>query len=117
MRKIKKEAELYPDAWALIYQFDARTRNEHAQEVRYQLTMEDDIAMKNGWQRHFDKTRPWNSVWKRLVNSEESWWNKQLEQPGPNICLGFAQMNDYVGQDAPIATSSGLGPQSWVSAS
>ena len=41
MRKIKEAAELYPDAWALIYQFDTRTRNEHAQAVRYQLTVED----------------------------------------------------------------------------
>ena len=119
MRKIKEAAELYPDAWALIYQFDTRTRNEHAQGVRYQLTVEDEIAENNGWQRHFDRARPWHSVWKRLVNGEDSWWSRQLDKPCHNIyiCLGLARMDDYVGQDAPghvvdIAWTS----QPWVSA-
>ena len=106
LRKIKEAVETYPDAWALIYQFDTRTRNEHAQEVRYMLTQEDDIAKKNGWVRHFNKERPWNCVWKRLVHGEESWWNKQLEKPCHNICMGLAQMSDYIGHDAPIAGSS-----------
>ena len=78
MRNIKEAAEIYPGARALIYQFDTRTRHDHAQEVRYQLTMEDEVAQKNGWQRRFDKTRPWHFVWKRPVNGEDSWWKKAV---------------------------------------
>ena len=33
-----------------------------------------------------------------------------MDKPCHNICLGLARMDDYVGQDAPVASSSTPGP-------
>ena len=113
---------MYPDAWALTYQFNTRARNEHAQEVRYQLTIEDEVAQKNGWQRHFDKTRPWHSVWKRLVNGEDSWWNRQLGKTkhvttSASALLGWtttwARMRRSLHHRHPVLITLGFNAMTW----
>ena len=105
--KIFKFVDKAPaEAWALIYQVEARTRTEHALRVRRELEFKHEQALEYGWPTEFDKKRPWNAVWKQLVEGEEKWWNEELNEALMYMRTGVEAPLARVGSDQPISAPS-----------
>ena len=99
-RFIRELARKFPDAWAIIYQADVRTRREHAGRVKFDLMRKHEVATTNGWASDFKVDTPWDSVWHELVVGEKTWWDDQVKEPCRNIGYGVHRIENYVGGDA-----------------
>ena len=74
-RLIREFSIKYPEAWAVTYQADVRTRREHIKHMKYELTQRADRFEKNGWDPEFKREKPWDSVFFHLTsNTTESAW-------------------------------------------
>ena len=94
------------EAWALIYQVEARTRTEHAPRVRRQLESKHEQALEYGWPTDFDPKRPWNAVWRQLVEGEEKWWNEELNEALMYMRTGVESPLARVAADQPISSTA-----------
>ena len=50
----------------------------------------------------YDKARPWNCVWKRML-ADDAWWQKEVRWPGLLLTTRSASVLSLVDGDAPIA--------------
>ena len=94
------------EAWALIYQVEARTRTEHAPRVRRQLELKHEQALEYGWPTEFDPKRPWNAVWRQLVEGEDKWWNEELNEALMYMRTGVEAPLARVASDQPISSTA-----------
>ena len=63
-----------------------------------ELESEHAVAAKRGWASDFDPKRPWNAVWRRIVEGkhEELWWFRNVEKPATFITNRVASEGDYI---------------------
>ena len=114
-RLINTLAKTYPKCWALIYQADVRMRSEKVDDILDDLETEHAIAQKRNWDSDFDPKRPWNAVWRRIVEGkrEELWWFRNVEKPAMFITNDVAKEGDYIeGDFLPAPPSSSRSPLS-----
>ena len=107
--KIRTLSEKYPDAWAIVYQAEARTRREHATRVKHILISRHDQFVNNGWVDDFNPQQPWEAVWHQLASAGNKWWSDQVDTPCWSLALGIARMSSCVHGDAPPASSDAAG--------
>lgn len=79
-------------AWALLYQTDVRTRNEHFGRVKreaiasYNKTWDDLVAVigrteaRDKFVHAYDPNRPWDFVFGQVAK-EQKWWFEEFELP------------------------------------
>ena len=106
---IEDAAIRYPDAWALIYQADVRTRREHFKRVKYELSVKYMKYKKNGWDTEdlYDPKQPWEHVLRQITEGETVWWQKQLETPCWRFTSGMTPMAAFIGGDALTSSTTG----------
>ena len=78
---------------------EARTRTEHAPRVRRQLELKHEQALEYGWPTEYDTKRPWNAVWRQLVEGEDKWWNEELNEALMYMRAGVGAPLARVGSD------------------
>ena len=87
--------------WFLIYQADVRARREHMERIRRKVMLQIDMGASPP---EFDATKPWNFVWKAVVE-DEPFWNKQVKEPAILVLAKTSTLNAHLGGDA-LADSS-----------
>ncbi len=66
------------ETWSLLYQTDARARNEHLEHISLDLAREVEYATMAGTRVKWDTKRPWNEAFLRLVEcpTHQTWWDR-----------------------------------------
>jgi hypothetical protein len=109
-RWIIKLAAIYgPVVWHLLYQTDVRCRSELMQEVFQVLLAEHNAAKMSKMPTDFDPTKPWDAVWKRVLEMKD-WWVDEFERPAGLINAKVMGISAVIGGDVQIATSHHRAP-------
>jgi len=102
---IIKLASIYgPVVWHLLYQTDVRCRSELMQEVFQILLAEHNAAKMSKMPTDFDPIKPWDAVWKRVLEMKD-WWVDEFERPAGLINSKVMGIGAVIGGDVQIATS------------
>ena len=89
------------ECWALIYQADVRARLEQTERLRRIGADELEAATKAGGTHSFDKKKPWEWVWDKLVH-DQAFWHQELEEPALLILSKSAKVPQLVDDDAAV---------------
>ena len=90
--------------WALVYQTDVRARSERMQRLhmsvlkRHNEAVAADANAKTG----YEVKRPWNAVFKSVMD-DDTWWTRELYQPGLIIAAKIRGVASFIEGDATIA--------------
>jgi len=98
-----------PVVWHLLYQTDVRCRSELMQEVFQILLAEHNAARMSKMPSDFDPLKPWDAVWKRVLEMKD-WWNDEFERPAGLINSRVMAVGSAIGGDVQIATSHQRAP-------
>ena len=110
--KVKGYSDRYGvGVWHLIYQCEVRTRLEHFERIRRQgqVLLADALLVNPALDKStfsFQEDRPWNYVWKTVVE-DTPWWRETLEEPCLLVLARAANLASKLGNDAPIDTGDG----------
>ena len=101
-------SQLGASAWGLIYQADNRARYERL--LRIQIDVFSDVKEARESQPPrtvlgYDAERPWNLVWKRMVQDHD-WWQAEVSTPGLLLAVKAASLSSLLDGDAPISGAS-----------
>ena len=91
-----------PSVWHLLYQTDVRCRQELMQAVFQELLAAHSAAVMAKTHTDFDPTRPWDAVWKRVLEMKD-WWTDEFERPAGLIVTHVKGLNYGLGGDVQIA--------------
>lgn len=106
---IKLHDRYSPKTWPILYQADNRCRLEHMERTRRVLHAAHEEAVTAGGTTDYDDSRPWNSVFRRVV-ADEAYWRDQMAQPALLVLTKIAGMNEVVGPDTSINAASSSAP-------
>ena len=95
-----------PDCWALIYQADVRARREHLERLRRIAADHHSRGIIQGTTHPYDPNRPWDYVWKMLLN-DAAFWRKEVEDLSMLILNKVTNASSHVTGESPISLTPG----------
>ena len=97
-----------PRCWALIYQQEARFRQEKLVQVQRQEVADYELAVKESRSHPYDPLRPWDRCFEMATLSTYclNYWRENVEMPAVLILTNARQLGDYLDGDASVASSS-----------
>ena len=105
-KHIRRLSERYNKAsWALIYQADVRARLEHSERLLRQAKEDRNKAIALGNSHGLDLKRPWDFIWRQLVD-DYSFWQREVIEPALQLAVRSTSLHQVVEQDAPVATGA-----------
>ena len=93
-------------SWALIYQADVRARLEHTERLLRIAKEERAKALALGNAHDLDLNKPWDHVWKMLVD-DVAFWQREVIEPALQLSVRAASLGQVIDQDAPVLSSAG----------
>ena len=106
--KIATYVNRCPDAWGVIYQADVRTRGEQFPIVLVKAQDYHAKAVVRNWDSEFVPEKPWEEVFRRILDCESDWWYDLIEIRFQSIVPGAAKPSKFIGNDA-ITRAENLG--------
>ena len=97
-----------PRCWALIYQQEARFRQEKLVQVQRQEVADYELAVKESRSHPYDPLCPWDRCFEMATVSTYclNYWRENVEMPAVLILTNARQLGDYLDGDASVASSS-----------
>ena len=100
-----------PGCWSILYQSDTRARGEQVCRIKLRLAEQDRSRAIQGLHPILDPLRPWNSVYRALLD-DDVYWRRQFEKPADYVAMKLMAPDQTLGVDAQVAFSTvELNPQ------
>ena len=110
MEKIESLARQFtPVCWGLIYQAEARFRQDKLTQIQRQEIEKLEEAVAEGRSyKHYDPLRPWNRCFELATEGQYAmnYWHDQIEIKAIMILSAARPQSEYLDGDCPIAPSS-----------
>ena len=83
-------------------------RDEKCHRILAEVEEEHEKAVANNQSSSFDPKRPWNTVFRRVVEGKDEamWWFKHVDRPGMYITNRVAKEDDFLDGDVAVAPTS-----------
>ena len=107
-RLIRRLSDEVSEAWGVIYQADARAREEHWERMRRKAQYDHDEAKKTGGTTPFDEAKPWGYPLRMLTEDHQFWQRELIDPVMMYVVKGVnAKTPAATASSAPAVTSAG----------